>query len=126
MTEFIYDATYEPAMPVCSVTIASAATGRHETFNAIMDTGADATIVPTRLLRHIGARRVFETGLRSQWGERRSVYLYLVDLEINGVTLPGIYVVGDEVGDEVVLGRNALNKLVVTLDGPRKAARVEA
>ena len=28
MTEFIYDSTYEPAMPVCRVTIASIATGR--------------------------------------------------------------------------------------------------
>ena len=126
MTTFRYDATYEPAMPVCGVTIASAATGRRVTFNALMDTGADATIVPTHLLRQIGARRVFETGLRSQWGERRSVFLYLVDLEINGVTLPGIYVAGDEMGAEVVLGRNALNKLIVTLDGPKKTARVEA
>ena len=66
MTEFIYDAAYEPAMPVCRVTIVAAATDRRVTSNAIMDTGADATIVPTRLLRHIGARRVFETGLRSQ------------------------------------------------------------
>jgi len=126
MTEFNYDSAYEPAMPVCRVTIVSAATGRRVTSNAIMDTGADATIVPTRMLRPIGARRVFETGLRSQWGERRSVFLYLVDLEINGVTLPAVYVAGDEVGSEVVLGRNALNKLVVTLDGPAKLARVDA
>jgi len=125
MTEFLYDATYEPSMPVCSMTITSAATGRRVTSDAILDTGADATIIPTPLLRHIRARRVFETGLRSQWGERRSVFLYLVDLEINGVTLPGVYVAGDEVGSEVVLGRNALNKLVVTLDGPRKVATVD-
>ena len=96
MTEFRYDATYEPAMPVCRLTIISAATGRRVTTGAIMDTGADATIVPTHLLRYIGARRVFETGLRSQWGEQRSVFLYLVDLEINGVTLPAVYVAGDE------------------------------
>ena len=112
-------------MPVCRVTIASIATGRRVASNAIMDTGADATIVPTQLLRPIGARRVFETGLRSQWGERRSVFLYLVDLEIDGLTLPAVYVVGDEIGSEVVLGRNALNKLVVTLDGPGKLARVD-
>ena len=68
MTEFNYDAAYEPAMPVCRVTIVSAATDRRVTANAIMimDTGADATIVPTHMLRRIGARRVFETGLRSQ------------------------------------------------------------
>ena len=51
--------------------------------------------------------------------------MYLVDLGIDGVTLPAVYVAGDEVGSEVVLGRNALNKLVVTLDGPMKVARVD-
>ena len=126
MTEFDYDAAYEPAMPVCRVTTVAAATNRRVTANAIIDTGADATIVPTHMLRRIGARRVFETGLRSQWGERRSVFLYLVDLEINGVTLPAVYVAGDEIGSEVVLCRNALDKLVVTLDGPAKLTRVGA
>ena len=60
MTEFNYDAAYEPAMPVCRVTIVAAATDRRVTSNAIMDTGADATIVPTRLLRtsaHVGYLR---------------------------------------------------------------------
>ena len=125
MIEFSYDAAYQPAMPVCSVTIASSAGDHRITCNAIIDTGADATIVPIRLLRHVGARRVFETGLRSHWGERRTVFLYLVDLEIDDVTLPALYAVGDELGGDVVLGRNALNR-VVMLDGPRKLARVEA
>jgi hypothetical protein len=33
-------------------------------------------------------------------------------------------VVGDEIGNEVVLGRNVLNKLVVTLDGPQQIVRI--
>jgi hypothetical protein len=56
--------------------------------------------------------------LRSQWGERRAVFLYLVDLQIGELTLPGIYVVGDELGEEIVLGRNVLNQLRLLLDGP--------
>ncbi len=85
--------------------------------NAIIDTGADATIVPVRYLRQIAARRSFEATIRSQWGERRRVYLYLVDLQLETLTLPGIYVVGDDQGDEVVLGRDVLNRLRVLLDG---------
>lgn len=41
----------------------------------------------------------------------------MVDLELNGLKLPGIFVVGDEQGSEVVLGRNVLNKLRFWLDG---------
>lgn len=51
-------------------------------------------------------------------GERRQVFLYLVDVQIGDVTVPGLYVVGDEVGQESVLGRNVLNRLRLLLDGP--------
>lgn len=124
MKTFAYDTAYDPAIPICSVTISTAEDGREVALDAIIDTGADATIIPTRFLRRIGARRVFETGLRSQWGERRSVFLYLVDLTIDETVLPGVYVVGDEIGDEAVLGRNVLNKLVTILDGPKQVAAI--
>jgi len=62
--------------------------------------------------------------LRSQWGERRVVYLYLVDLQIDATTFPGIYVVGDELGQESVLGRNVLNRLRLLLDGPAALTQI--
>ena len=37
---------------------------------------------------------------------------------IGELTLSGITVVGDELGDETVLGRNVLNRLRLLLDGP--------
>ncbi len=45
------------------------------------------------------------------------------DPPIGGVTLPGTYVVGDEMGDEVILGRDVLNHLRITLDGPALLTR---
>ncbi|HOT92826.1 MAG TPA: hypothetical protein PLJ78_08235 [Anaerolineae bacterium] len=42
----------------------------------------------------------------------------LVDLHGIGVTLPGVYVVGDKIGDEAILERDVLNGLRITLDGP--------
>ena len=33
--------------------------------------------------------------------------------------LPWVEVVGDELGDEVLLGRSVLNQLRIVLDGPR-------
>ena len=33
--------------------------------------------------------------------------------------LPWVEVVGDELGDEVLLGRNVLNQLRIILNGPR-------
>ena len=124
MTAFPYDVLYDPAMPACDVVLTVAATGKRTALPAILDTGSDATLVPLRHLQGIGARRVFEAGLRSQWGERRAVFLYLVDVQLGTLTLPGVYVVGDDLGDEVVLGRDVLNRLRLTLDGPALVTRL--
>jgi len=124
MMTFPYDENHDPAAPVCQINLSVASTGLSVSLPAIIDTGADATIVPLGYLRQIGARRVFEAGLRSQWGERRRVYLYLIDLRLGEFTLPGVYVVGDDRGDEVVLGRDVLNRLRLLLDGPKRVSQV--
>ena len=56
--------------------------------------------------------------MRSQWGEHRAVTLYAVALEINQYYFDFIQVVGDEIGDEIILGRDILNCLRLLLDGP--------
>ena len=125
MIEFPYDDAYSPPVPVCQVSLSVPHTGQATgPLSAILDTGADGTLVPQHYLDAIGARRVMETGLRSQWGERRIVYLYLVKLNIGEIELPGTYVVGDERSDEIVLGRNVLNHLKIWLDGPENVSRL--
>lgn len=115
---FAYATAYDPPAPVCEVTLLPPAASQGIKSTALLDTGADVTLVPLQHLVTIGAQRVFEAGLRSQWGERRNVFLYLVDVQIGEVKLPGIYVVGDDLGAEVVIGRDVLNRLRLTLNGP--------
>ncbi len=50
--------------------------------------------------------------------------LFLVDVRIGESVLPHVQVVGDEVGDEVILGRDVLNKLKLLLDGPAAVTHV--
>jgi len=54
------------------------------------------------------------------------VFLYLVDVAIGKVTLPGIEVVGDPSGNEIIVGRDILNRLRILLDGPAKITEVQA
>lgn len=126
MNEFHYSAQYDPPLPVCDVVMTVPSTGLRVPLRATIDTGADGTIMPVRYLRQIGARRAFEANLRSQWGERRVVYLCLVDLQVGNITLPGLSVVGDELGEEAVVGRNVLNRLRLLLDGPAALTRILA
>jgi len=65
MNEYLYDTTYDPPIPVCDVTLIAPAADRRVKLTAIVDTGADGTIVPIRYLEDIGARRAFEARLRS-------------------------------------------------------------
>jgi predicted aspartyl protease len=86
--------------------------------NALLDTGSDGSPVPIVFLRQIFAPALTDTRIRSHWGEWRPAQLFVVDVELDGLRLPGVFVVGDEQGDEIVLGRNVLNKLRLLLNGP--------
>jgi predicted aspartyl protease len=110
---------YLPAAPVVEIRLGAPGTETSSGFlGAFVDTGADATLVPMAHLRQVRARKVDQAVLRSQWGERWAVTLYAVALEINHNHFAAIRVVGDEIGDEVILGRNVLNRLRLLLDGP--------
>jgi predicted aspartyl protease len=116
--------TYYPAMPALEIQLGypgeSLGLGP---LVAIVDTGADSTMVPQSLLDEVGAPFSDEARLRSHWGEWRNVSLFTVDLGVESLRLPAVEVVGDEQGQEIVLGRNVLNRLKLLLDGP--ASQVE-
>jgi len=115
-----YDEAYLPPAPMLKLYLITPEWGlRSEFVSAMVDTGADGTLVPIEYLHTIQATAEGHGRLRSQWGEPRLVNLYLVDLEIEGFTLPGIWVIGDDTGQEIVLGRNVLNRLKLLLDGPK-------
>ncbi len=97
---------------------------RYGPIMAIVDTGADGTLLPQRWLNEINAPLVDEVSLRSHWGESRIARVYSVDLGIGELRLPGVEVVGDELGDEALLGRNVLNRLKLLLDGPLSSTRL--
>ena len=121
-----YDQTYSPPLPIVDIVLRLPEGDRVGPLRAIIDTGADATIVPISALAPLPLRP-FQSGfLRSAWGERRSIDLYLLDIQIADLTLPGVEVVGDEVGDELILGRNVLNKLILRLDGPALTTTVSS
>lgn len=113
-----YDQSYVPPVPVIEIALRLPEGDQIGPLPAVIDTGADVTVVPISTLAQLPIRP-FQSGfLRSQWGERRSIDLYLLDIQIGGLTLPGVDVVGDELGHELILERNVLNKLIVLLDGP--------
>lgn len=120
-----YDASVFPPAPRLEVRLIAQPHGAvFGPISAFVDTGADATIVPLGIIRQIRAGVVTFKTVRGYTGGRRSVRTYLVDIEIGSLTLPGIEVVGDDAADGILLGRDALNKLRLLLDGPRRRTEV--
>jgi hypothetical protein len=62
--------------------------------------------------------------VRGYTGGRRTVRTYLVDVAIGPITLPGVEIVGDDATDEILLGRDVLNKLRLLLDGPGQRTEI--
>ena len=90
----------------------------------MVDSGADGTIIPINYLNQIQAPSTDEMFVRSQWGERHRVLLYLIDIQIGGMTLYGCEVAGDKRSNEIVLGRDVLNQLRILHDGPAEAVEI--
>ena len=123
--KFPYDAQYSPPAPSVEIRLGtpgeSLASGPHQ---ALVDTGADISLVPLKHIRPLQTVPDDHRYLRSQWGERRKVAIYSLDISLGNVRLPAVEVVADERGDEIVLGRNVLNKLVMMLDGPKWVSEI--
>jgi predicted aspartyl protease len=112
--------SYSPPAPTLPVAIREPENGVLTLeMTAIIDTGADGTIVPAIYLRGLEMYKSHTTNMRSHWGESRRVSVYLVDLDVAGEVLPGVEVVADERSREILLDRNILNRLILLLDGVR-------
>lgn len=120
-----YRDDYFPPAPVLEVSFSAPPHGQRSTVvTALVDTGADASVVPLSMLHSIGARVVTVRTVRSYIGERRSVRTYLLDVHVDGIVLPGIEVVGERV-EEALLGRDVLNRLRLLLDGPEQRVEIQ-
>jgi len=87
---------------------------------ALLDTGADVCIVPSHYVLTLKAPKEDFGILRSQWGEPREVAIHSLDFQIGQSLFARIDVVSDERSDEIVLGRNLLNRMNITLRGPNQ------
>ncbi|MFO7537754.1 MAG: hypothetical protein R6X32_06800 [Chloroflexota bacterium] len=119
MSTFQYDLSYDPSFPSADIILRNSNVSLSVVVeNALLDTGSDGTMIPIDYLRQIRATPISDARVRSHWGEWRSVQLFVLDLQIENLTFPGVFAVGDDQDEDVIIGRDVLNKLRLTLDGP--------
>lgn len=121
--EYHYDAEhFEPPAPAIRVVIRNPGDpSKFVTVDALLDTGADINCLPLTLIRIIGGK---PAGTKEVFASGRylgSANSYFLEFEISTTRMLKETLA---FGDEIILGRNLLNDLVLELDGPAKKVRV--
>jgi predicted aspartyl protease len=111
---------FDPPAPVAYVTLRNPVTGALlSDVPMLIDTGADATLLPSNAVEQLGIRTEEDTDFEVQVfdGQIKRLKLAKLELYILGKKFVGEYLLIDRtVG---ILGRNILNNIRILLDGPR-------
>lgn len=115
-----YDSeNFDPPAPVAYVTLRNPATGNVLTnIPMLIDTGADATLIPINAVTKLSIKVEEDTSFEVQGFDGGVNFLKVarLDLLLFNKTFKGEYLLVDRpIG---ILGRNILNKLSILFDGP--------
>ena len=106
-----------PPAVVVEVRVGRPVGGRTRRYPALVDTGADRTVMPAALVRRLGVgeeRRLPFAGFDGQVAELAT---YLVRLGVGDLPPMLVEVVAGP-GDECLLGRDVLNQYTLVPNGP--------
>ena len=118
-----YSTAYDPPCPVLTLRVAAPRRADGVALVGLVDTGADMTLIPETLGRSLGLPVVSRLGITGVTGiaERADVVAATIELA-------GRRVLAEVVafGDETIVGRDLLNRLMLRLDGPGRRLEVDA
>jgi predicted aspartyl protease len=112
-----YDLTYIPSAPVVEIRITNGQTEPTIVRTALIDTGADATMIPISVMDQLNIAPIDSRLLRTVTGMRSVVDLYPVVVEIGPFRFPNLKVIATNRDSEIIVGRDILEHLIVILDG---------
>lgn len=117
---------HDPAMPVVEIALLSSeANAVPIELTAIVDTGADARMLPVNVLEAAGARYVQTLSLRGITGQSLDVETFVTVIHLGPHVVYGVQAVAMPTGSEAIIGRDVLNQLEITLNGPAQELWVQ-
>lgn len=123
MIEVPYDTSCEPPAPVVPVRVSAPGSPDAVLVSAMVDSGADITVIQAGLARQLGLPAVSTVVVEGSGGTARRAPIYAAEILVAGESLM-LEVLA--LGDEALVGRELLSRWVTTLDGPGAKLRIRA
>lgn len=118
---FPYDRGRTPPAPVLPVRVSGPRGQGGAASPALVDTGADMSVIPAALARELRLPVVGELRVRGVTGSER-VPLYGIELEVAGTT---VTVQAAAIGAHMLVGRDVLNRWTLRFRGPEETLEME-
>ena len=126
LLSFDYNDVYELSAPVIPIAVDGYDASKPPIIvPAFVDSGSDGTLLPKDILDAVGAEYEDTVRLRGVTGGVQQLDRYTVRIFVEREIIHAISAVATTAGSEALIGRDVLNRLVVTLNGPAGATEMQ-
>jgi predicted aspartyl protease len=126
MTRYAYNQQVTPPAPFVHVTLRSPDGARDAgELPALVDTGADRTIVPRGAVNGLGLIPLDEVPLMGMGGQVGRYSTFIVQLQVRQLAPFLVEVAASDDEPFIILGRDVLNRYRIILDGPKLALEID-
>lgn len=116
-----YDDAFDPPAPVLQLRVSAPGADASVLLTALVDTGADMTVVPGRLASRLSLPIVGNVRVSGATGSRSNCPIYAAAIEVEGrQQLLEVLALGRE----ALVGRDLLRSWNIGLDGPRSRLHI--
>lgn len=122
MPRYNYGRQYDPPAPLLPVRVGRPGAAPAVFLSALVDTGADLSVLPRGLPARLGLPAVGRLTVAGVEGLPRLLPVYAVEVSLNGFRS---IIRAVSLGTTPLIGRDLINKLTIHLRGPEAALEVD-